>query len=366
MKIAQIAPLIEAVPPKFYGGTERVVHYLTEALVDMGHEVTLFASGDSKTSARLIATAEACLRQTNLLGAAAAYQVIQLKEVMTLSHEFDLLHFHTDFLHFPWLSETAIPHLTTLHGRQDLPGIKQFYGKFPEQNLVSISNNQRIPILEAHWLKTVYHGLPIHLHKKGEGQGDYLAFLGRISPEKGIEQAITIAVTAGIPLKIAAKIDPLERDYYQSRIKDLLRHPLIEFIGEISEAEKTDFLGSAMGLLFPIDWEEPFGMVLIEAMSCGTPVIAFNRGSVPEILEQAVDGYIVEDIPEALRALEALAKLDRARIRQNFERRFTSEIMASNYVCAYKESITKASPAHIKRLLPPQAKDKWTTISANL
>ena len=356
MKIAQIAPLIESVPPKFYGGTERVVHYLTESLVSMGHEITLFASGDSITSARLVATCEKSLRKSNLLSATPCFQVIQLKEIMRLSHEFDLLHFHTDFLHFPWLSQTSIPHLTTLHGRQDLQELKLIYKHFPNETLVSISDNQRKPVAKANFLKTVYHGLPEDLHKKGEGKGGYLAFLGRISPEKGIDQAIQIAIKANIPLKIAAKIDPLETSYFEDHIKQLMHHPLIEFGGEISEAEKTDFLGSAMALLFPICWEEPFGMVLIESMSCGTPVIAYARGSVTEIIQDGVDGFLVNNVEQALAALKNVESLNRSVIRGSFEQKFTAKKMAKNYIETYEKAIASTKKPSIRSLIQPKSK----------
>ena len=356
MKIAQIAPLIEAVPPRFYGGTERVVYYLTEELVAMGHDVTLFASGDSSTSAALVPVVGKCLRMDTQCSNPISYQVIQLREVMARAHEFDLLHFHTDFLHFPWLEHSNIPHLTTLHGRQDLAENMAIYRNFPNERIVSISNNQRKPLPSAGWLSTVYHGIPKDLHHTGTGQGGYLAFLGRISPEKGIEQAIEIAVGANIPLKIAAKVDPTEVDYFDRNIKHLLNHPLIEFIGEIGEAEKTDFLGNAKALLFPICWEEPFGMVLIEAMSCGTPVIAYPRGSVPEILRDGTDGFLVKTPEQAIRAIKWVDQLNRDTIRRDFESRFTANKMATAYVRAYHQVIESIQEknGHL-----PLRKNKW-------
>jgi glycosyltransferase involved in cell wall biosynthesis len=357
MKIAQIAPLIESVPPKFYGGTERVVHYLTEELVAMGHEVTLFASGDSCSSATLIPIVGKCLRMDTQCSNPITYQVIQLKEVMARADSFDLLHFHTDFLHFPWLENSNIPHLTTLHGRQDMAENIAIYRNFPNELIVSISNNQRQPLPAAGWLSTVYHGLPLDLHHTGSGQGGYLAFLGRISPEKGIEQAIEIAIEANLPLKIAAKVDPSEVNYFEGFIKHLLNHPLIEFIGEITEREKTDFLGNAKALLFPISWEEPFGMVLIEAMSCGTPVIAYPRGSVAEIIRDGIDGFLVHTVQEAITAIQHVDRLSRSVIRQGFENRFTARKMAERYLNAYHKVI--GSIQEKTRRLAPRS-NKWT------
>lgn len=356
MKIAQIAPLIEAVPPRFYGGTERVVHYLTEELVAMGHEVTLFASGDSCTSASLVPVVGKCLRMDTKCANPLSYQVIQLKEVMARAHQFDLLHFHTDFLHFPWLEHSNIPHITTLHGRQDLAENMAIYRNFPKEKLISISNNQRIPLPAAGWISTVYHGLPIGLHHTGKGTGGYLAFLGRISPEKGIEQAIEIALGAGIPLKIAAKVDPAEVNYFESKVKHLLSHPLVEYIGEIGEAEKTDFLGNAKALLFPICWEEPFGMVLIEAMSCGTPVIAYPRGSVPEIICDGRDGFLVKTPAAAINAIKWTDQLDRKAIRRSFEARFTAGKMADTYLRVYHTVINSMQE---KNRHSPLKAHKW-------
>jgi len=362
MKIAQIAPLIESVPPKFYGGTERVVHYLTEELVAMGHEVTLFASGDSCSSATLIPIVGKCLRMDTQCTNPITYQVIQLKEVMARAHNFDLLHFHTDFLHFPWLENSDIPHITTLHGRQDMMENIAIYRNFPNERIVSISNNQRKPLPAAGWLSTVYHGLPTDLHRTGNGQGGYLAFLGRISPEKGIEQAIEIAIKAQMPLKIAAKVDPSEVNYFEGFVKHLLNHPLIDFVGEITESEKTDFLGNAKALLFPISWEEPFGMVLIEAMSCGTPVIAYPRGSVPEIIKDGIDGFLVNTPKQAIDAIQRVGQLNRTVIRQDFENRFTANKMATSYVNAYHKVI--ASMKEKTRPFPTR-NQKWNEVVAH-
>lgn len=335
MKIAQIAPLFESVPPKLYGGTERVVHYLTEELVRQGHEVTLFASGDSKTAARLIATVNRSLRLDPACVDPLAHQMVQMKRVVDMASEFDILHFHTDYLHFPMTSMLKPPCMTTLHGRLDIPDLQQLYDAFPRENIVAISENQKRPVPQAHWLGTVYHGLPENLHHWGDGNGGYWAFLGRISPEKGVDRAIEIALSAHIPLKIAAKVDKADAVYFKEKISPLLAHPLIEFIGEINESQKTDFLGKASGLLFPINWAEPFGMVMIEAMACGTPVLAFDNGSVPEVIEEGKSGIIVHSVAEAVRALPAVAALSRRGVRHAFEERFTASMMADNYVRLY-------------------------------
>ncbi|HET8572663.1 MAG TPA: glycosyltransferase family 4 protein [Edaphocola sp.] len=335
MKIAQIAPLFESVPPKFYGGTERVVHYLTEELVRQGHEVTLFASGDSTTNARLIATVDRSLRLDPSCRDPLAHQVIQMKKVVDMASGFDILHFHTDFLHFPMTSLLKPPCVTTLHGRLDIPDLQPLYDAFPRENVVAISESQKRPVPQAHWLGTVYHGLPESLHHRGDGNGGYWAFLGRISPEKGVDRAIEIALSAKIRLKIAAKVDKSDALYFKEKISPLLEHPLVEFIGEINEPQKTDFLGKATGLLFPIDWAEPFGMVMIEAMACGTPVLAFDNGSVPEVIEEGVSGMIVHSIAEAVHAVPGVAALPRGAVRHAFEKRFTASRMAGNYVRLY-------------------------------
>lgn len=335
LRIAQIAPLYESLPPKLYGGTERIVHYLTEELVRQGHDVTLFASGDSITTAKLIACVDEGLRLKQNCKDPLAYHIIQMQKLNTRVHEFDILHFHTDYLHFPFSSALKIPSVTTLHGRLDIPELQDVYNIFPYQNLISISQNQRLPIPQGNFIKTVYHGLPENLHHQGDGEGGYLAFLGRISPEKGVERAIEIALATNTKLKIAAKIDKADFAYYENNIKFLLDHPLIEYIGEINEQQKTTFLGKAEALLFPIDWPEPFGLVMIEAMACGTPVIAFHNGSVPEIMENNVTGFVVNSVTEAIDAVSQLKYLSRAGIRRVFERRFTVAHMAENYVNVY-------------------------------
>lgn len=343
LRIAQIAPLYESLPPKLYGGTERIVHYLTEELVKQGHDVTLFASGDSITKGKLIACVNEGLRLKRNCIDPLAYHIIQLQELLIHVDEFDILHFHTDYLHFPFSGMLKIPSVTTLHGRLDIPELQDVYNTFPYQSLISISENQRLPIPQGNFIKTVYHGLPKNLHHKGDGKGEYLGFLGRISPEKGIERAIEIALATDTKLKIAAKIDKADFTYYEENVKFLLDHPLIEYIGEINEQQKTEFLGKAKALLFPIDWPEPFGLVMIEAMACGTPVIAFNRGSVPEIMENNVTGFIVDSVTEAIDAVSRLKCLSRAEIRRVFERRFTATRMAENYVKVYNSVINHTS-----------------------
>jgi glycosyltransferase involved in cell wall biosynthesis len=336
MRIAQIAPLYEAVPPKLYGGTERVVSYLTEALVDLGHDVTLFASGDSVTSANLEPAWPRALRLDPSIRDALAPHMLLLEKVRRVAHEYDVLHFHLDYLPFSLFSDLRTPFVTTLHGRLDLPELQPVFDTFTEAPVVSISDSQRLPLQQANWLDTIYHGLPAGLltpqpHRKPE----YLAFLGRICPEKGVDKAIEIAALSGLPLKIAAKVDKVDQAYFKAEIEPLLSQAHVEFIGEINEAQKPEFLSGAKALLFPIDWSEPFGLVMIEAMACGTPVIAFNRGSVPEVIDHGVTGYIVEDVKSAVGSLQRLGELSRAEIRAQFERRFSSKTMAQNYVDSY-------------------------------
>jgi glycosyltransferase involved in cell wall biosynthesis len=336
MRIAQIAPLYEAVPPKLYGGTERVVSYLTEALVDLGHDVTLFASGDSVTSARLEPAWPRALRLDPTIRDSMAPHMLLLEQVRQVADEFDVLHFHLDYLPFPLFSELDTPFVTTLHGRLDLPELQPVFDAFPHAPVVSISDSQRQPLPRANWLNTIYHGLPEQLltpqpHRKPE----YLAFLGRICPEKRVDTAIRIAAQSGLPLKIAAKVDKADQDYFKAEIEPLLSQAHVEFVGEINEAQKHEFLSGAKALLFPIDWSEPFGLVMIESMACGTPVIAFNRGSVPEVIDHGLTGYIVEDVQGAVAALQRLDELSRVQIRAQFERRFSAKTMAQNYVDGY-------------------------------
>ncbi|MBR1251770.1 glycosyltransferase family 4 protein [Bradyrhizobium sp. AUGA SZCCT0169] len=338
MRIAQIAPLMESVPPKLYGGTERIVSYLTEELVKLGHDVTLFASGDSLTSANLVGCVPTALRLDPKVCDVIPYYMLMLDRVRRQAHQFDVLHFHIDYLHFPLFREMSSRVLTTLHGRQDLPDNKAIYTDFDEMRLVSISDSQRIPISNANFAATIYHGIPGADLKPTLGpQGGYLAFLGRIAPEKGPEAAVQIARSAGIPLKIAAKIDRVDEPYFRERIAPLLNQPGIEFIGEINEQQKAEFLGQAVGLLFPIDWPEPFGLVMIEAMACGTPVLAFNRGSVSEIVEDGKTGIVVQSKDEAIEKLPHLLSLDRRGIRHEFERRFSAQRMANDHVNLYQD-----------------------------
>jgi glycosyltransferase involved in cell wall biosynthesis len=338
MKIAQIAPLYEAVPPRLYGGTERVVAHLCDALVDQGHDVTLFASADAHTRAALVATRDQAIRldQAPLKSDVAAH-LTMLAEVKRRVHSFDVLHFHVDMTHFPMFEQYAARTITTLHGRLDLKDLTEVYRHWPQYGLVSISDHQRRPLPSANWLATVAHGIPrAALHFSPQDSG-YLAFLGRISPEKRPDVAIRIAQEAGLPLKIAAKVDAVDRAYFESCIRPLLADPRVEYIGEIGDADKSAFLGGALALLFPIDWPEPFGLVMIEAFACGTPVIAWNCGSVPEVIEPGKTGFIVSNDQEALAALNCIATLDRTTVRNAFERRFTSDIMASSYSRVYSQ-----------------------------
>jgi glycosyltransferase involved in cell wall biosynthesis len=336
MRIAQIAPPIESVPPTCYGGTERVVSYLTEELVRQGHQLTLFASGDSLTSAELVPCAETALRLTPTVRDPIPYYMLMLDKVRERADEFDILHFHIDQFHFPIFRPMAQRTLTTLHGRQDLPDLQALYRGFTDMPLVSISNAQRRPCAAANFAATVYHGIPKQLHAANvDRRGSYLAFLGRICPEKRVDHAIAIARAAGVPLKIAAKVDKVDEEYFREIIMPLLNGPDVEFIGEINEHAKTKFLGDALGLLFPIDWPEPFGLALIEAMACGTPVLAFRRGSVPEIVDEGVTGYIVDTTEEAIAVLPDVLSLDRGAVRRRFEERFSAERMARDYLKVY-------------------------------
>jgi glycosyltransferase involved in cell wall biosynthesis len=323
------------VPPKYYGGTERVVSYLTEELVQQGHDVTLFASGDSITSARLAATTRRSLRLDKHCVDQLAHHVLMLERVVQRAASFDVIHFHVDYLHFPYSRRNATPQLTTLHGRLDLPDLMPLYREFRDMPVVSISAAQREPLPFAKWVGTVYHGLPRALYRFRPDRGEYLAFIGRIAPEKRVDRAIEIAKRAGLPLKIAAKVDDVDREYYETLIKPLLDDPRIEYLGEIGEGEKDEFLGGARALLFPIDWPEPFGLVMVEAMACGTPVIAFGGGSVPEIIDEGQTGFIVDDLDDAVAAVHRVGELDRRRCREVFEERFTATRMARDYLELY-------------------------------
>src|SRR5271156_1393590 len=335
MKIAQVAPLYESVPPHLYGGTERVVSYLTEALVEQGNDVTLFASGDSITEARLIPGCERSLRLSEDCVDPMAHHAVMLDKVIGMAEEFDIIHFHTDYAHFPSSKNMRLRNVTTLHGRLDLPDLEPLYRHFNEMPLVSISYAQREPVGEVNWVGNVYHGLPAAFLKPSEEPGKYLAFLGRISPEKRPDRAIRIALKAGIPLKIAAKVDRADREYFETQIKPLLKNSGIEYIGEITESEKSEFLANAYAYLFPVDWPEPFGLTMIEAMACGTPTIAFSCGSVPEILEDGVTGFIVNSERAAVEAVSRIPQLSRATCREMFETRFTDVRMAKDYMSVY-------------------------------
>jgi glycosyltransferase involved in cell wall biosynthesis len=336
MKIAQIAPLVESVPPTLYGGTERVVSWLTEELVAQGHDVTLFASGDSVTRATLEAIVPRGLRLDGIHNS-LPYNLIMLDRVAARQDAFDILHFHSDFFQYPLFRSMAHKTLTTLHGRQDLAELPDIYRAFPHMPLVSISNDQRKPVPPVNWMGTVYHGLPEKLLKEGPGDGGYLAFLGRICADKGPLQAIEIARRAGMKLKMAAKVDPVDQRYFDEQIKPVLdASPHVEFIGEINDAQKPDFLGKAKALLFPISWPEPFGLVMIEAMACGTPVVAFRSGSVPEVMEDGLTGYVVDDVDGAVAACARLDRLFRPSVRSRFEERFSVRAMALEYVKIYE------------------------------
>jgi len=352
MKIAQVAPLNERVPPKLYGGTERIVSYLTEELVRQGHDVTLFASGDSVTKAELVRCSDLALRLNPVVKDPLPYHIMMLEQVRQRAHEFDVIHFHIDLLHFPLIREFADRTVTTTHGRLDLIDLAPFYRMFPDIPLVSISDDQRKPIADANWIGTIHHGLPKNLLPfRPQPTGGYLAFLGRISPEKRPDRAIEIAAKAGMPLRMAAKVDKADQAYWDEVIKPLVdAHPNVEFIGEINESEKAGFLGNAAALLFPIDWPEPFGLVMIEAMSCGTPVIAFRCGSVPEVIEHGTSGFIVDSIEEAVEAVRTLKVLDRAEVRRCFLERFTVERMAKDYLAIYRGlSGVRLDAAHLRR-----------------
>ena len=344
MKIAQIAPLIESVPPRLYGGTERAVSYLTEELVAQGHEVTLFASGDSISAAKLVPCCTQALRLDAAVSDVVPYYMLMLDKVRSHAAEFDVLHFHIDHFHFPIFRHLPIPSLTTLHGRQDHRDCLPFYAGFGDMPLISISDAQRAPLPHANFVATIHHGLPQSLHEASyRPKGGYLAFLGRISPEKGPVDAIRIAQSLGIPLKIAAKVDKLDESYFREVVQPMLSAEGVDFIGEISEKEKGAFLRDAIALLFPICWPEPFGLVMIEAMSCGTPVLAYRVGSVPEVIDEGVTGMIVDNIDQARIALVHVAALDRRKVRRRFEERFTARRMARDYVRVYRGLVGRAA-----------------------
>jgi glycosyltransferase involved in cell wall biosynthesis len=345
LKIAQVAPLYESVPPRAYGGTERVVSYLTEALVEMGHNVTLFASGDSVTSARLVPVVPRGLRLDPSKPDPLVWHTIMMDMLLKAAPAFDIIHFHTDVLQLPLIGQCETPCVSTPHGRLDLPDLKPLFRRFGNHPLVSISNSQRTPIAWANWTATVHHGLPLGLYTFHPEPQDYFAFVGRISPEKRADRAIEIAKACGKPLRIAAKVDSADRDYFESTIEPLLDDPLVTFAGEIGEQAKNDFIGNSLALLMPIDWPEPFGLVMIEAMACGTPVIAYRNGSVPEIIDPGVTGFIVDNQEQAIAAAKDIGRIDRRRCRQVFEQRFSARVMARQYLDVYRQLVDSRIPA---------------------
>lgn len=345
MRIAQVSPLYESVPPRAYGGTERVVHYLTEALAGLGHDVTLFASGDSRTSARLVPIVDRALRLHPGRPDPVIWHTLMVDRVDELCDEFDVIHFHIDALHLPLAVRCKTPSLTTLHGRLDLPDWQPLLRRFAGHPLVSISRSQREPLPRANWAGCVHHGLPLDLYDFHPGARDYFAFVGRISPEKRCDRAIEIALACNMPIRIAAKVDANDRAYYDEVIEPLLDHPLVTFVGEIGDADKNDFVGNARALLTPIDWPEPFGLVIIEALACGTPVIAYGHGAVPELLEDGVTGFIVRDQQEAIAAARRVGQIDRRACRASFERRFSAGVMAQAYAGIYRDLVEEKAEA---------------------
>ncbi|HYD75057.1 glycosyltransferase family 4 protein [Ramlibacter sp.] len=361
MKIAQVAPLFESVPPQGYGGTERVVSYLTEALVDAGHDVTLFASGDSVTTADLVAVCERSLRTDPHRPDWTAWHMVMLDEVFRRAAEFDVIHFHIDALHYPLARRcTGTACLTTLHGRLDLPALAPLHRHFAGHPLVSISHHQRSALPDATFIGTVHHGLPPGLFDFEPQPQDYFAFVGRVSPEKRLDRAIEIAIACGTPLKVAAKVDDADRDYFERVIKPLFEHPLVEFLGEVGDNHKNALLGGARALLFPIDWPEPFGLVLVEALACGTPVVAYGHGSVPELIEDGITGFVVHDQAQAIAAARQVDRIDRHRCRQAFEQRFTAATMARRYVQLYEQLCMPTPAPRALRTAPPASSQRTT------
>lgn len=350
MRIAQVAPLYESVPPKYYGGTERVVSYLTEELVRQGHEVTLFASGDSVTQAHLIAPCSSSLRLQKECIDPLAHHIVMLELVASCAAAFDIIHFHIDYLHFPLSRRQSVPHVTTMHGRLDIPDLVPLYKHFRQMPVVSISMAQRLPLPWVNWLATVHHGLPADLYTLREEHGDYLCFVGRISPEKRVDRAIEIAERLGMPLKIAAKVDKLDRQYFEEVIEPLLGRPGIDYVGEVGDSEKDELLGNAYALVFPIDWPEPFGLVMIEAMACGTPVVAYERGSVSEVLDDGVTGFLAGGLEDAVHAVERVQALDRRRCREVFEERFSVARMARDYLAVYEQCVARREIGNVPAL----------------
>jgi len=349
MRIAQVSPLYESVPPQTYGGTERVVSFLTEELVRAGHDVTLFASGDSRTAARLVPMTERSLRLDPDSIDSLAHHVLMLERVDSERDAFDIVHYHIDYLHFPLSRRAGAPQVTTLHGRLDMKDLPPLYEEYQDMPVVSISDSQRQPLPNARWHRTIYHGLPVDLYAPGDGDGGYLLFLGRISPEKRVDRAIDVATRAGMKLKIAAKISDVDVPYFKEHIEPLLQQSNVEFIGEVGESEKGELIAGARALLFLIDWREPFGLVMIEAMACGTPTIAWEAGSVGEVISDGLTGFIVRSVDQAVSAVGRLESLSRTAIRREFERRFTASRMARDYVAVYEELISNWPAAEVKR-----------------
>ena len=341
MKIAQVSPLYESVPPKRYGGTESVIHHLTEELISRGHEVTLFASGDSVTSAKLVPVCKNALRLDADCIDPFVHHFNMMEMVEKEARSFDIIHSHIDYLYFPIMRRSKNTYLTTLHGRLDIPELDPLFREYKDIPLVSISNSQRKPFPYSNWMGTVFYGLPLDLYNFNKKGGDYLVFVGRISPEKRIDRAIEIAKKAGIQIKIAAKVDKVDSDYFELKIKKLLDHPLVDFIGEVGEKEKEELLGNALGFIYPIDWPEPFGLAMIEAMACGTPVLAYNCGSVPEVLDEGITGFGVNSLREAVAAVSRLSSLDRRKCRDAFERKFSVQRMADDYLTIYESMINE-------------------------
>jgi len=346
MRIAQVSPLYESVPPKLYGGTERVVSYLTEELVRQGHQVTLFASGDSTTSAELIPGCPSALRLDGRNCDGIARHLVMVEDVYRRVADFDVIHFHIDFVHYPVSRRHGRAHLTTLHGRLDMEDLAPLYEEYCEMPLASISYSQRKAIPRANWQATVYHGLPIDLHRLNEQPEGYLAFLGRVSREKRLDRAIEIARRAGMEIRIAAKIDQEDKEYFEAEVEPLFKLPHVKYLGEIGESEKGRFLGNAAALLFPVDWPEPFGLVQIEAMACGTPVIAMKRGSVPEVIDDGVSGFLCDDVDQAVEAVGRLKEISRRKCRETFERRFSAGRMASDYLQVYQRLMRQKRDGH--------------------
>ncbi|MGQ0696561.1 MAG: glycosyltransferase family 4 protein [Nitrospiraceae bacterium] len=337
MRIAQVSPLWESVPPKLYGGTERIVSYLTEELVRLGHDITLFASGDSVTTARLEPISDRALRLNKGIFNRDAPMTMLMEQALGKPGEFDIIQSHLDFMGFPLARRNPTPVVTTMHGRLDLPELQPVFREYAEMPLVSISDAQRRPLVWANWQATVYHGLPRDLYIFHPNSGGYLAFLGRIAPEKRPDHAIEIAKRVGIPLRIAAKVDPMDQEYFHTEIEPLLSHPLVEYLGEVTDTEKDAFLGNATALVCPYDWPEPFGLVLIEALACGTPVLAYRRGSIPEIIEDGITGFVCEGLDGMTAAIQCIPEIDRRRCRQVFEQRFSVERMAQDYLRVYEQ-----------------------------